>query len=75
VGVLLLVNDPSVLELDVEVLIDQLEHTTDGQIVLELQCHLIPHELRKVGEELLPTQKQIKSHQISPNWLQNVGVK
>ena len=45
-------DDPSVLELDVEVLIDRVERATDGQIVLELHCHFLPHELLEVGEEI-----------------------
>lgn len=49
--ILVLVDDPGVLELDVEVLIDRVERAADGQVVLELHRHLLPHELLEVGEE------------------------
>jgi hypothetical protein len=51
VRVLVLVDNPSVLELDVEVLVDGVERAADGQVVLELHRHLLPHELLEVGEE------------------------
>jgi hypothetical protein len=55
VGILVLVNDASVLKLDVEVLVDRVERPTDGQIVFKLHRHLLPHELLEVGEEQLYT--------------------
>lgn len=57
--VLVLVDNPSVLELDVEVLVDGVERAADGQVVLELHRHLLPHELLEVGEE------QLHSNQIN----------
>ena len=52
-GVLVLVNNPSVLELDVEVLVDRVECPANRQVVLKLHRHLLPHELLEVGEEQL----------------------
>ena len=52
-GILVLVDDPSVLELDVEVLIHRVERAADGQVVLELDRNLLPDELLEVGEEQL----------------------
>ena len=52
-GILVLVHNSSVLELDVEVLVDRVECPANRQVVLELHRHLLPHELLEVGEEQL----------------------
>jgi len=51
VGILVLVHNSSVLELDVEVLVDRVECPANRQVVLKLHRHLLPHELLEVGEE------------------------
>ena len=56
-GILVLVNNAGVLQLDVEVLVNRVEHPADRQIILELHCHLLPHELLEVGEEQLQAQE------------------
>jgi len=53
VGILVLVHNSSVLELDVEVLVDRVECPANRQVVLKLHRHLLPHELLEVGEEQL----------------------
>ena len=57
-GILVLVNNAGVLQLDVEVLVNRVEHPADRQIILELHCHLLPHELLEVGEEQLQAQEE-----------------
>ena len=73
--VFVLVYDPDVLELDVEVLVDGVEDPSDGEIVLQFNRHFFPHQLLEVGEEELqqnrnqtnPHQKQVEnSKQRSP---------
>lgn len=53
-GVLVLVDDPGVLELDVQVLIDGVEDALDSQVILQLHRHLLPHQFLEVREEELP---------------------
>jgi hypothetical protein len=43
-GVLLLVEDVDVVQLDVEVLIDRVQDASDRQVVLELHHHLLAHQ-------------------------------
>ena len=56
-GILVLVDDASVLKLDIEVLVNRVECPADRQIVLKLHRHLLPHELLEVGEEQLHKKK------------------
>jgi len=58
VGILVLVNNAGVLQLDVEVLVNRVERPADRQVILELHCHLLPHELLEVGEEQLQAQEE-----------------
>jgi len=57
VGILVLIDNTGVLELDVEVLVNRVERPTYCQVILELHCHLLPHELLEVGEEQLHQKK------------------
>jgi hypothetical protein len=57
VGILVLVDYAGVLELDVEVLVNRVERPADRQVILELHCHLLPHQLLEVGEEQLHEKK------------------
>ena len=57
-GILVLVNNAGVLQLDVEVLVNRVERPADRQVILELHCHLLPHELLEVGEEQLQAQEE-----------------
>ena len=58
VRVFFLIDDPSILELDIEVLIDRMEGSLDRQIILQLHRHLLPHQFLEVGEEKLWRQKK-----------------
>lgn len=53
-GILEVVEDSDVVELDVEVLIDALEDTADLDVVLELDGHLVVDEgLEETGEVIM----------------------
>lgn len=54
--VLFLIDDASVFELDVEVLINRMQRPFDGQIVLQLHDYFPPHQILEVREEQLPPQ-------------------
>lgn len=51
--VLVLVEHADVVQLDVEELIDRLEGTDDGQVVLELDSHLLVRQRLEHGEDEL----------------------
>ena len=51
--VLFLIDDASVFELDVEVLINRMQRPFDGQIVLQLHDYFPPHQILEVREEQL----------------------
>ena len=53
VRVLVLINDASVFELDVEVLINGMQCPSDGQIVLQLYGYFSSHQILEVREEQL----------------------
>jgi hypothetical protein len=57
VGILVLIDNTGVLKLDVEVLVNRVERPTYCQVILELHCDLLPHELLEVGEEQLQKKK------------------
>lgn len=61
-GVLVLIDDASVLELDVEVLINRVQSPSDGQIVLELNRDFSPNQILEVREEQLHTYKPFQCH-------------
>lgn len=52
-GVLVLIDNPSVLELYIEVLIYRMEDSSDGEVVLQLHRHFLPHQLLEIREEEL----------------------
>ncbi|KAG2405773.1 uncharacterized protein HKW66_Vig0050280 [Vigna angularis] len=52
VGVLVLINDASVFELDVEVLINGMQCPSDGQIVLQLYGYFSSHQILEEVSEL-----------------------
>lgn len=54
VGVLVLIDNPSVFELNIEVLIDRVKRSSDCQIVLELHCHFPAHQVLEIRKEKLP---------------------
>lgn len=68
VRVLVLIDNPSVLELDVEVLVDGVERAPDGQIILQLHGDFSAHQVLEVGEEQLQkhTTHGASSENISP---------
>ena len=56
-----LVHDGDVLQLDVQVLVDGVERARDGEIILQLHRHLLPHEcLEKRKEKELAVGKREK---------------
>jgi hypothetical protein len=57
VGILVLVDNAGVFQLDVEVLVYRVERPADRQVILEFHRHLLPHELLEVGEEQLQKKK------------------
>lgn len=57
-GVLEIVDDPDVVELDVEVLVNALEDTADLDVVLELDGHLVVDEgLEETGEVIIVSRR------------------
>ena len=56
--ILVLIDDPGVLELDVEVLIHGVKDPSNGEIVLQLHCHLFAHQLLEVREEQLQSKQE-----------------
>ena len=57
VRVLVLIDNPSVFKLDIEVLINRVKSSSNGEIVLELHCYFSAHQLLKIREEQLQIQK------------------
>lgn len=53
VGVLVLVDNPSVLKLDVEVLINGMQSPSDCKVILQLHRHFSSHQVLEVWEEQL----------------------
>ena len=51
--VLVLVDDASILKLDIEVLIDGMECSSDRQVVLQLYGDLLPYQLLEIREKKL----------------------
>ena len=51
--VLVLVNDSSVLKLDIEILINRVKSPSYCQVVLELHSHFSTHQVLEVREEQL----------------------
>lgn len=70
VRVFILVYNPSVLKLDVEILIDRVKSPSDCKIVLELHRHFSANQLLEVREEQL-REHQKKKNQIYklPKWV------
>lgn len=53
VRVLVLIDNPSILELDIEVLINGVKGSSDSQIVLQLHRHFSSHQVFEIRKEQL----------------------
>jgi hypothetical protein len=62
---LVLIHNPSILQLNIEILIDREKSAPNRQIVLQLHCHLLSHQLLEVREEQLHNTTE-KTQKISP---------
>ena len=62
VRILFLIDNPSVLELDIEVLINGVKGSSDCQIILQLHRHFSSHQVLEIRKEQLqpPNKKIIK---------------
>jgi len=61
VGILLLVNDGDIVELDVEELVHRVQLATDAQVVLQLHNHLLVNQrLEKRVEQLVRSQSKLQ---------------
>lgn len=67
--VLVLIDNPSVFELDVEVLIHRVQCPSYRQIILQLHCHFSPHQILEIRKEQLPsTENPDYKNYAKKNW-------
>ena len=52
-GILVLVNNPSVLKLDIEVLINWVQSPSDCKVILQLHGYFSAHQVLEIREEQL----------------------
>lgn len=64
--ILVLINNPSVLELDIEVLINGVKGSSDCQIILQLHCHFSSHQVLEIRKEQLQIPKKMKGREEKP---------